>query len=228
MGFAAKWTTFQEEVQALKGNGALGEKILSSPSLPAWDPSLNIRTFAQLPNPGHSANTANYATRGSSQTSPLIPTGPDPKGTGLEWLPNPPDSDGPAFDTWWAAFDLADLCKRYGVRVVRAETHIVAVYPPTLKSELVPYTSELLDDARPCLATNIDKLPILDPSEAMRVIKDIMRQHQELRFCRGEDGSRWPLYPTTWTNEQCMAVQSIWFVAGNALDHDNFILVEEK
>ena len=38
---------------------------------------------------------------------------------GLGWLPGPP-ADEITFDGWWAAFDLADLCRLYGLRIVLA------------------------------------------------------------------------------------------------------------
>jgi len=142
--------------------------------------------------------------------------------TGLGWLPGPPDEAAPSFDGWWAAFDLADLCRLYHVRVVRAGERVLAVYPPALEPELIAYAGSLLVEAQPYLAAHLDKLPILPPAQAVETIKDIMRQHKGLRFCRGDGGSRWPLYPKTWTVGQKATVQSLWFVAGPALDQDAF------
>ena len=48
--------------------------------------------------------------------------------TGLEWIVWPADDADPDFDARWAAFDLADLARLYGIRVVRAGERILAVY----------------------------------------------------------------------------------------------------
>jgi len=186
------------------------------PRFEALPPQKQIREFSSL-----------HLHKGRGVIAP-VSARPALDETGLTWIVWPEDETITNYDARWSAFDLADVCRHFGVKVVRANERVIAIYPPALESELVAYASELLDEARSYLTTNIDKLPILTPSEAVKVIKDVMRQHQGLRFCRGEDGSRWPLYPTTWTTEQCMVVQSLWFAAGNALDHDNFILVEEK
>jgi hypothetical protein len=225
MGFAANWAAAWEDCRPQANRVA--ERQIATIS-PARTPIRNIRTIRTIHNSGNSANTANYANKGSPPVAVPSTTTSKYAITGLEWLTSPPDSDDATFETWWACIDLADFCRLNGIRIVKDRERVIAIYPPALESDLVAYTSQLLDDARPYLNANIDKLPILVPSEAVRVIKDVMRQHQGLRFCRGEDGSRWPLYPTTWATEQCMVVQSLWFAAGNALDHDNFILVEEK
>jgi hypothetical protein len=147
--------------------------------------------------------------------------------TGLGWLPGPPDEAAPSFDGWWAAFDLSDLGKLYGVRVVRAGERILAAYPPELEAELVAYASELLAEARSYIAANLDKLPVLSPADAVAAIKEIMRQHKGLRFTKGEGGSMWPLYPKNWTAGQRATLQSLWFAAGGALDRDDFREVEQ-
>ncbi|MEA5089402.1 hypothetical protein [Solidesulfovibrio sp.] len=148
--------------------------------------------------------------------------------TGLDWLPGPPGDADPAFNGWWAAYDLADVCRLFGVWIVHAGKRILAVFDPTMEPELVAYASELLAEARPYLSAHMDKLPALAPAEAVEIIKDTMRAHKSLRFCRGEAGSRWPLYPKTWTAGQRATVQSLWFVAGPALDRDDFKGVDEK
>ena len=147
--------------------------------------------------------------------------------TGLGWLPGPPDDADPAFNGWWAAFDLADLCKLYDMRIVHAGERVLAIYPPSLEPELVASASELLAEARPYLAANADKLPVLTPAQAVKIILDIMRQHKGLRFCRGDGGSRWPLYPRTWSAGQRATLQALWFVAGEALDRDDFMEVDQ-
>jgi hypothetical protein len=134
----------------------------------------------------------------------------------------PEEGDGPGLAAWWAAFDLADLCRAYGVRIVAAGKRILAIYPPDLAPELVAAASEVLTEARPFLAANRDKLPILAPTEAVEIIKGIMRRHRGLRFIRGEGGGMWPVYPRTWTAAQKAMMQSVWFLAGEALDHDDF------
>lgn len=80
----------------------------------------------------------------------------------------------------------------------------------------------ILAEARPYLAANVDKLPILPPTDAVEIVKDVMRKHKGLRFCRGEGGSRWPLYPREWTAGQKAALQSLWLLAGDALDLESF------
>jgi hypothetical protein len=142
--------------------------------------------------------------------------------TGLEWLPGPPDSDASSFDTWWSAFDLHDLCHLYSVRIVAAGKRVVAIFPASLEPELVAYTSALLDDTRLFLLDHIGKLPVLGPTETVTIIMAIMREHPGLHFCRGDDGSRWPLYPKEWTAGQKATVQSLWTAAGNALDQYDF------
>ena len=99
---------------------------------------------------------------------------------------------------------------------------ILAVFPPSLEPELVAHVAELLAEARDYLRQHIDRLPSLTPTEAMTTIKAIMRQHRGLRFCRGEGGSMWPIYPRTWSAGQRATVQALWFAAGPALDRDDF------
>ena len=156
--------------------------------------------------------------------SPLVPAN---FSTGLEWVIWPADDAAPDFDARWAAYDLADLCKLYGVRVVHAGKRVLAIYPPALEPELVAYAGSLLAEAQPYLAADVDKLPILPPTDAVEIVKDVMRKHKGLRFCRGEAGSRWPLYPKTWTAGQRATVQSLWLIAGDALDSDSFVEVDQ-
>jgi hypothetical protein len=142
--------------------------------------------------------------------------------TGLGWLLGSPGEADPAFNGWWAAFDLADVCRLYGVRVVRSGERVLAAFDSTMEPELVAYATELLAEARGYLSAHMDKLPALNPAEAVEIMKSIMRQHRGLRFCRGDGGSRWPLYPKTWTAGQKATVQALWFAAGPALDRDDF------
>ena len=147
--------------------------------------------------------------------------------TGLGWLPGPPDEAAPSFDGWWAAFDLADAWRLYGVSVVRSGERVLAVYPPALEPELIAYAGSLLVEARPYLSAHMDKLSALAPAEAVEIIKDTMQAHKSLRFCRGEAGSRWPLYPKTWTAGQRVTLQTLWFAAGEALDREDFMEVDQ-
>ena len=141
--------------------------------------------------------------------------------TGLEWV-RWPTNDAPDYDGQWAAFDLADLCHLYGVHVVHAGERIVAVYPPALEPELIAYAGTPLAEARGYLHQHMDELPVLAPADAVATIKAVMRQHKGLKFVRGTDASMWPLYPKRWTAGQKATVQSLWFVAGPALDQDTF------
>ena len=150
--------------------------------------------------------------------------GPD---TGLGWLPGPPAEDGPDFARWLGAFDMADLAKLYSLRVVAAGGRVLVLFPPSLSPDLVSYAEAILDDARHYLSANLDKLPVLTPTEAVAAIKEIMRQHKGLRFCRGDGGSRWPLYPKTWAASQRQAVQALRFAAGDALDLDDFKEIDQ-
>jgi hypothetical protein len=153
----------------------------------------------------------------SKEASALAPE------TGLDWLPGPPTDDGPDLADWSACFDLRDVCRSCGVRIVRAGKRVVAIFPASLDPNLVAYTSALLDDARPFLSDHLGKLPVLPPAGAVIIILAIMREHPGLRFCRGDGGSRWPLYPKHWTAGQKATVQSLWCIAGEALDLDGFV-----
>jgi len=126
------------------------------------------------------------------------------------------------------AFDLAALGHLYGIRIVHAGERVLEVCPPELEPELVAYASELLAEARGFLCQHLDRLPILTPAAAVKIILKIMREHPGLRFTRGEDGSRWPLYPSTWTAGQRVTLQALWFAAGDALDRDDFIMEETE
>jgi len=245
MGFAAQWASAMADIQApmsmdkmdnmdtiqVGGNSVHSVHIVhrvSTPTPPAWNPIRNIRTIRTIHDPGNSANTANYANRGSTPATPPPPTGPAPEGTGLEWIVKPTDPDAPGYGSQWAAFDLADFGRLYGVRVVRAGERVLAVYPPALEPELIAYASELLAEARDFLRQHMDRLPVLTPAEAVKAILEIMRRHDGLRFTRGDDGSRWPLYPSTWTTGQRVTLQALWFAAGDALDRDDFIMEETE
>ena len=153
--------------------------------------------------------------------------GPETDATGLDWLPGPPGDADPSFDGWWAAYDLADVCCLYDVRIVHAGERFIAVYPPSLEPELIAYAGSLLAEAQPYLITHTNKLPILTQAEAVKILLDIMRQHKGIRFCRGDGGSRWPIYPRTFTAGQKATVQALWFAAGDALDRDDFKGVDE-
>jgi len=146
--------------------------------------------------------------------------------TGLGWVTCPPEFDADKYGSQWAAFDLADLCHLYAMRVVRAGERILANYPPALEPELIAYAGSLLADARDYLRQHLDKLAVLTPAEAVAAIKAVMRQHKGLKFTRGTDGSMWPLYLKTWTAGQKATVQSLWFVAASALDKDDFMEVD--
>ena len=146
--------------------------------------------------------------------------------TGLEWISKPTDPAALDYGSRWAAYDLADLCHLYGVRVAHAGERVLAVFPPALEPELVAYASQLLAEAQDFLRQHMDRLPILSPAEAVKTIMEIMRQHPGLRFCRGDDGSRWPLYSKTWTAGQCVTLQALWLAAGDALDRDGFMEVD--
>jgi len=146
----------------------------------------------------------------------------DQDNTGLGWLPPGPDFDHPDHPGWWACFDLADLCRTHHMRVVHAGERLLILYPVELPDGLIEYAEDLLEDGKPYLRQHMDRLPILTPAEAVEIIKSIMRTHRGLRFCRGDGGSRWPLYPKTWSAGQKATVQSLWFAAGDALDRDNF------
>lgn len=157
------------------------------------------------------------------QTNGVVPfIAPADFSTGLEWIVWPADDAGLDFDARWAAVDLHDLGKLYGVRVVHSGERVLAVFPPALHAELVTNASELLVEAQDYLRQHLDKLPVLAPAEAVKIVKSIMRQHRGLRFCRGDGGSRWPIYPRTWTAGQKATVQALWFAAGPALDRDDF------
>jgi hypothetical protein len=122
---------------------------------------------------------------------------------------------------------MRDIGRHYGVRVVHAGGRVLAIFPPDLDAELVAATSEVLVAARPYLRQHMDRLPILTPTDAVQIIKDIMREHPGLRFCRGDGGSRWPLYPREWTAGQRATVQALWFAAGDALDRCDFREIDQ-
>lgn len=160
---------------------------------------------------------------GLGQTNCVVPfIAPADFSTGLEWIVWPVDDADPDFDARWAAVDLRDLGKLHGVRVVHSGERTFAVYPPSLEPELIAHAGSLLVEARDYLSAHMDKLPALNPAEAVEIVKSIMRQHRGLGFCRGDGGSRWPLYPKTWTAGQKATVQALWFAAGPALDRDDF------
>lgn len=185
-------------------------------------PPLRIIPSGLPKNSRNSKNSSPQLPNGRGGAAP-VPTGPDPKGSGLEWIVWPVDDADPDFGAKWAAFDLADLCRLYGLRVVHASERVLAVYPPRLEPELIAYAGSLLAEARPYLDAHLDKLPLLTPADAVKIILDIMRQHKGLRFTKSTDASMWPLYPKTWTAGQKATVQALWFVAGPSLDLDSFM-----
>ena len=207
MGFAAQWASAMADIQAPM----------------SMDKMDNMDTIQAG---GNSVHSVHIVHRGSTPATPPIPTVTAPGGAGLEWISNPTDPDASDYGSQWAAYDLADLARLYSICIVRAGERVLAVYPPDLESELIAYASELLAEAQPYLAANIDRLPILTPAAAVKTILEIMRQHDGLRFTRGEDGSRWPLYPTSWTAGQRVTLQALWFAAGDALDLDEFMEVD--
>ena len=207
MGFAAQWASAMADIQAPM----------------SMDKMDNMDTIQAG---GNSVHSVHIVHRGSTPATPPIPTVTAPGGAGLEWISNPTDPDASDYGSQWAAYDLADLGRLYGVRVARAGERILAVYSPALEPELIAYASELLAEAQPYLAANIDRIPILTSAAAVKTILEIMRQHDGLRFTRGEDGSRWPLYPKTWTAGQKVTLQSLWLIAGDALDLDDFMEVD--
>lgn len=142
--------------------------------------------------------------------------------TGLGWLPPGPDFDHPDYPGWWACFDLADLCRMHHMRVVHAGERLLILYPVELPDGLIEYAEDLFEDGKPYLRQNMDLLPILSPAGAVTEIKRIMNAHKGFKFTRGTDASLWPLYPKSWTAGQRATLQSLWFAAGDALDHDDF------
>ncbi|OLN29859.1 hypothetical protein DVDV_0856 [Desulfovibrio sp. DV] len=122
---------------------------------------------------------------------------------------------------------MADVCRLYGVCVVRVGKRVLAIYPPALEPELVAYTGSLLAEAQDYLSANMDRLPILTQAQAVEIVLDIMRAHKRLRFCRGDGGSRWPVYPREWSAGQRATVQTLWFAAGDALDRDEFREIDQ-
>jgi hypothetical protein len=146
---------------------------------------------------------------------------PEP-GTGLEWVTCPPEYDADKYGGQWAAFDLADLAKLYGLQIVHADERVLAVYPPALEPELIAYAGSLLADALGFLRQHMDKLPALTQPEAVAAIKAVMRQHKGLKFTRGGDASMWPVYPRQWTAGQRATLQALWFAAGDVLDENDF------
>jgi hypothetical protein len=84
---------------------------------------------------------------------------PQVEATGLTWLPGAPDIDHPDFDGWWAAFDLRDLARHHGLRVVLAGGRPRLVYPSHPHSALVAYAGNLFADALPFLKQHMGELP---------------------------------------------------------------------
>lgn len=85
---------------------------------------------------------------------------PQADATGLSWLPGSPGFDHPDFDGWWAAFDLADLARSHGLRVVMAGGRPRLLYPTTPHPDLVSYAALLFADALPFLEQHKDELPM--------------------------------------------------------------------
>lgn len=222
------------------GRGTLGQSLKSGTSRGTNNGTTSLKSLANMvlqrsrvgqhvgQTMGQGQKPCPMRVEGVGQKNGVVPP-PVPADflTGLEWIVWPADAAAPYFDARWAAFDLRDLGKLHGVCVVRAGERILAVFDPTMEPELVAYASELLVEARPYLAAHLEKLLIMTQPEAVAVIKEIMRRHRGLLFCRGDGGSRWPLYPKTWTAGQKATVQALWFAAGGALDRDDFEGVDQ-
>ena len=149
-------------------------------------PDLRLVPGPTTKNSRNSKNSSPSPSNGRGKAIP-IPTGHGPMGTGLEWVAYPPEFDAKKYGGQWAAFDLADLAKLYGLRIVHAGERILAVYPPALEPELIAYAGSLLAEAQDFLRQHVDKLPVLSPADAVATIKAVMRQHKGLRFTRGTD-----------------------------------------
>lgn len=232
MGFAENWT-----------------RIADAPHHPTLKDKLDtMDTIQGQTSPrGNSVHTVHIVPRGTGQAGPEASNksvhtvhivhkdsiredlsmgasapGPNQADTGLDWLPPGPDFDHPDHPGWWACFDLADLCRTHHMRVVHAGERLLILYPVELPDGLIEYAEDLLEDGKPYLRQHMDRLPILTPAGAAMIILEIMRQHKGLRFTRGDDGSRWPIYPRAWTTGQRATVQALWFAAADALDRDGF------
>lgn len=211
MGFAENWT-----------------RIADAPQHPTLKDKLDTMDTIQGQSApqGKSVHSVHIVHKGSTRdTLSMGASAPAPV-TGLEWVTCPPEFDAEKYGGQWAAFDLADLGKLYGLRIVRAGERVLAVYPPALEPELIAYAGSLLAEARDFLRQHMDKLPSLGAADAVTEIKRIMNAHKGLKFTKGDDGSRWPIYPRTWTAGQKAMAQSLWFAAGEALDRDDFMEVD--
>ena len=229
MGFAAKWAAVMGEPQPPTPKDQLDRMDTIRGGQPEDGSSVHIvHTVHKGARPadseakGNSVHCVHIVHKDSTKDALSTGASAPASETGLDWLPGPPDDADPAFNGWWAAYDLADVCRLYAVRVVRSGERVLAVFDPTMEPDLVAYASELLAEARGYLSAHMDKLPALNPAAAVEIVKSIMRLHRGLRFCRGDGGSRWPLYPKTWTAGQKATVQALWFAAGPALDRDDF------
>ncbi len=233
MGFAAKWAAVMGEPQPPTPKDKLDRMDTIRGGQPEQGSSVHIvhkgARPAESETKGNSVHCVHIVHRGSTQDAvgkEASAPGSETDPTGLGWLPGPPDEAASSFDGWWAAYDLADVCRLYDVRVVRAGERILAIYPPSLEAELIAYAGSLLAEAQDYLRQHIARLPSLTQPEAVKIILGIMRQHSGLRFCRGEGGSMWPLYPRHWSAGQRVTLQSLWYVAGDALDNDDFMGVD--
>ncbi len=229
MGFAAKWAAVMGEPQPPTPKDKLDRMDTIRGGQPEQGSSVHIvHTVHKGARPadseakGNSVHCVHIVHKDSTKDALSTGASAPASGTGLDWLPGPPDDADPSFNGWWAAYDLADVCRLYDVRVAHAGGRVIAIYPPALEPELIAYAGSLLTDAREYLTANRGKLPVLDPAEAVEIILATMRQHRGLRFCRGDGGSRWPVYPKGWTAGQKATVQALWFAAGEALDQDAF------
>lgn len=80
--------------------------------------------------------------------------------TGLSWLPCAPGLDHPDHPAWWACFDLADLAKTHGLRVVLSDGAPHLTCPAGSHPELKSYAESLFADALPFLEQHKGKLPM--------------------------------------------------------------------
>lgn len=230
MGFAAKWAAVIGEPQPPTPKDQLDRMDTIRGGQPEDGSSVHIvHTVHKGARPadseakGNSVHCVHIVHKDSTKDALSTGASAPASGTGLDWLPGPPDDADPSFKGWWAAFDLADVCRLYDVRIVHAGKRVIAIYPQALEAKLAAYAGSLLVEAQPYLAAHLDKLPILTPAQAVEIILGIMRRHPGLRFCRGEGGSMWPLYPRHWSAGQRVTLQALWYVAGENLDADSFI-----
>jgi hypothetical protein len=79
--------------------------------------------------------------------------------TGLSWLPCSPGFDHPDHPAWWACFDLADLAKTHGLRVVLSDGDPHLICPAGSHPDLKSYAESLFADALPFIEQHMGELP---------------------------------------------------------------------